>query len=286
MKAEKIPSIRSWLERWIWVYDLFGFIILSNIFKYHLVTGTYFPEWASILSLKSWQSFFVDKGAAPIVGVGIIAIFYLGKSFAKSSIDMLASLFSCDRLPQDIGILSDFAKFTVMLIGNFVIFVFLEAVLIYPFLVCAGFLVLYSFYLFKNSSDRKILKDVLSDPVFYPDPNDPHRTFIERRREVAQQYLFDKPHTAREFIVVIAALLGLASILAQHLDRFPYGNEIAYVALSLGIILNEFIVSRWRGVIGRTFDMINNEQVADDVKRANERRSALAQANRRSPNSD
>jgi len=49
-----------------------------------------------------WIEYFRENGLAPVLGAEIIAIFYLGKAFAKRNVDMLVSLFSSDRVPLGI----------------------------------------------------------------------------------------------------------------------------------------------------------------------------------------
>ena len=61
-----------------------------------------------------------------MVGVAIIAIFYIGKSHAKASVENLVDLFSGDRVPQDIYALKDRRRITAMLIVNFLQFVALD----------------------------------------------------------------------------------------------------------------------------------------------------------------
>src|SRR4051812_33612488 len=88
------PTIRRWLEGWIWIYDLFGFIILSSILKFNTDWSEFFRQWQDLASPSVWIDYFHRNGLAPFLGAEIIAIFYLGKAFAKKNIDMLVSLFS------------------------------------------------------------------------------------------------------------------------------------------------------------------------------------------------
>jgi Ca2+/Na+ antiporter len=275
MSAGAGLTIRSFLERWVWIYDIFGFIILSNIFKYQTRWTYYFPEWDNFLSFGHWKDFFGENGFLPFVGAGIIAIFYLGKSFAKSNIEILVGLFSSDRIPQEISVTRDRKKFVLMLIFNFVTFVLLELVLNIPLVVCLGFLALYVFYLYLNATQRKVIRQVTTDPVFAPSPHDPHRPFIERRRAAAFEYLFKKSHTAREFIVIIASIIGIMMIFAQYVWGLTFGSNAAYALLSGAILLNELLVAQWRGAVGRKFDDINDDQIADDIRRTSQRRHEL-----------
>jgi hypothetical protein len=265
------PSIRRWLEGWIWIYDLFGFIILSSILKYATHWFEFFREWQDLISPSHWAAYFSRNGLSPILGVEIIAIFYLGKAFAKKNVDMLVSLFSSDRVPQVFQ--TDTREYTRLLVLNFAIFVFLEAAIKLPWLASLGFAALSTFYLVWNHIQRDVVPNALNDRVYQTRADDPHARFIERRRQAANAYLFDRHHTFRESIVLIAGIAGLALSIAQHFYDFAYGDTLGYVVLILGVLLNELIVGRWRRALGRELDTIDMDQMDDDIRRAEERKT-------------
>jgi hypothetical protein len=219
-----------------------------------------------------WGSYFRANGLVPIFGVQIIAIFYLGKAFAKKNVDMLAHLFSSDRVPQDSRMLMNNSQFTAMLVGNFLNFVVLVTLINVPWLVSLVLFILYAYYLRYNWLQRRVISQVTGDPAHAIREDDPHRYFIERRRKATIKYLFEKPHTAREMIVVMASLAGLALSVAQRVADFRYGDIASYGVLIGGILLNEFLIGNWRRAVEREFDAIDNDQMDDDIRRANERR--------------
>lgn len=272
----EMQSIKTWLERWVWIYDIFGFIILSNIFKYNTGWSEFFRTWTDLVSTGPWLGYFSINGVTlPILGIEIIALFYLGKAFAKSNIDMLASLFSSDRVPQDIQSLKDRKEFTLMLIVNFAQYVILESVIKTPWLVCVIFLSLSCFYLRFNFLQRKTVRAVIDDPVYNMKEDDPHKQFIERRRLAALNYLFERRHTSREMILFLASSAGLALALLAMFYGLRWGNSVTYALLVVGILLNEITIASWRRAVNKEFDTINAAQIRDDIRRAEARRNDL-----------
>src|SRR5262245_53088480 len=184
------PSIKAWLDRWSWFYDIFGFVILSNILKYNTDWFVVFRRWDDLISWSSWVRYGETAGLAPLVGVAIIAIFYIGKSHAKASVENVADLFSSDRIPQDVYALKDRRRITFMLIVNFLQFVALMCALNYPIVLCLLFLSLFVFYFVSNLMQNKNVVDgFLKDRVFDPWEKDPHLQFIKARRAAAERYL-------------------------------------------------------------------------------------------------
>jgi hypothetical protein len=265
------PSIRRWLESWIWIYDLFGFIILSSILKYFTDWFEFFREWQDLVSPSRWAAYFSRNGLSPLLGVEIIAIFYLGKAFAKKNVDMLVSLFSGDRIPQDFQ--TDTREYTRLLVLNFAIFVFLESSIKLPWLASLGFAALSTFYLVWNRIQRDVVPNALNDPIYATRQDDPHARFIDQRRQAVSAYLFNRRHTLRESIVLVAGILGLGLSIAQRFCGFAYGDTLAYIVLITGVVLNEIIVGGWRRSLGRQLDIIDGDQMDDDMRRAEERRT-------------
>ncbi len=130
------PSIKAWLDRWSWIYDIFGFIILSNILKYNTRWFEVFRTWRDLITASSWEEYRQIAGMAPLIGAAIIGIFYIGKSHAKASVENLVDLFSNDRVPQDIYALKDRRAITLMLVVNFLQFVALMCSINYPIVLC------------------------------------------------------------------------------------------------------------------------------------------------------
>ena len=112
---------------------------------------------------------------------------------------------------------------------------------------------------------------------FDPWEKDPHLQFIKARRAAAEQYL-GRPHLWREMIMVVASAAGLATSVLEFRGALPNGGAIAYVLLIVGVLLNEGIVGYWRRQHTRELDRISAAQVADDNRRAGERRQYLATA--------
>jgi hypothetical protein len=274
----RAPSIKAWLDRWSWLYDIFGFIILSNILKYNTDWFVVFRRWEDLISWRSWVKYAETAGIAPLIGVAIIAIFYIGKSHAKASVENVADLFSSDRIPQDIYALKDRRRITAMLILNFLQFVALMGSINYPVVLCVLFLSLFSFYFVSNVMQRNNVVDgLLRDSVFDPWEQDPHLKFILARRAAAKRYL-GRPHLWREMIMITASATGLATSVLDWRGMLPDGDTVAYVLLLLGVVLNEGIVGVWRRQHTRELEQISAEQVSDDIRRANERRLRLAMA--------
>jgi hypothetical protein len=268
-------SIKAWLDRWSWFYDIFGFVILSNILKYNTDWFAVFRTWEDLVSLGSWEKYAQVAGPAPLIGVAIIAIFYVGKSHAKASVENLVDLFSSGRVPQDIYALKDRRTITVMLVVNFLQFVALMCFMNYPIVLCLLFLSLYIFYFKSNLMQHdNVIDGVLSDPVFEPWEKDPHLPFINARRVAAKRYL-GRPHLWREMIMIVASGAGLATSILHWRDALPDGGAIAYALLLAGIVLNEGILGIWRRAHTRELDGISALQVRDDIRRASERRRSL-----------
>jgi hypothetical protein len=180
------PSIKAWLDRWSWFYDIFGFVILSNILKYNTEWFTVFRRWEDLLSLDSWEKYAEVAGMAPVVGTAIIAIFYIGKSHAKASVENVVDLFSSGFAPQNIYGLKDRGRITAMLLLNFLNFVALMSFINQPIILSLLFLSLYIFYCISNLMQNDNIKRWLRDPVFDPWEKDPHLQFIKARRVAAE----------------------------------------------------------------------------------------------------
>jgi len=269
-------SIKAWLDRWSWFYDIFGFVILSNILKYNTEWFAIFRRWEDLISWSDWVKYAETAGMAPLVGVAIIAIFYIGKSHARESVQNVADLFSCDRIPQDIYALNDRRRITAMLIINFLQFVALMCTINYPIILCVLFLSLYVLYFVSDlMQHNNVVDGFLRDPVFDPWEEDPHLQFINARRAAAKKYL-GRPHLWREMILLVASATGIATSVLDWRGVLPNGGTIAYILLVLGVLLNEGIVGVWRRQHTRELEKISAAQLADDIRRANERRQRLA----------
>jgi hypothetical protein len=114
------------------------------------------------------------------------------------------------------------------------------------------------------SIERTNLKKFLSDPNFFPDPNDPHVEFIERRREVGKWYLLALPHRLKNTAVAIGFLVSF--LLAARMISSPFSDpDIASRLMIIAtVVCNEATVLFWRIERVKRLSRINNDQAVAD----------------------
>jgi len=271
-----IDTILGRFEFYSAIADAFGLLILKQIFEYAIGITNYFKSNKDYYTISAWQAFLEENLFPILAAVAVISVYWLGKGFAKKNISQLPGLFSADRIPRSVNndkIIPSPAAIPGMIVVNFSIFAALVYCCYSPILFAVGIIGLHLFYLYFNRLQRRGIDAALSDARYFPAENR-HKKFTERRRALAIQYLFKRPHTPRECMVILAALVSLALIIWGPSYGIN-GWHWAYILTISAMVLNELIVRQWRKVLDFGLEQANKEQALEDMEDLGENRPSL-----------
>ena len=85
-----------------------------------------------------------------------------------------------------------------------------------------------------------------SDPRYAPRPDEKDYSFILARREVACHFLFDRPHLAKETARVAGCAVAFALSLYGYANNTGQFDALAYIALIMTLVINEWVTVTWR----------------------------------------
>jgi hypothetical protein len=103
------------------------------------------------------------------------------------------------------------------------------------------------------------MDEYLGDETYAPAPGDRDADLIERRRQVAREFLFDRPHLRKEVARILGCAVAFVLALAGRSLHAEVLTVLAYIVLVVTLLANEWVVGRWRSRRDRALDVIRAE---------------------------
>jgi hypothetical protein len=242
--------------------------LFSYLFGY--VTGwkSYIPGAGHRLDFPAWwegaTNFFNENGAAPILGAMAVAVYVLGRNFARYSVEILPLVFTDSRTPTAKHIDTPLGVMR-KIYGQLALLIFMVATCNYLLLFSPALIALHAYYFWFDTAQRRHMGYFFHEPKYSPEDSHPHKGFIEQRRDQVLAYL-SLSHRAREFNVICFAAAAFA-LYVEAPPQVPNPMLVAYIVVIAGMLLNEIIIWVWRNRLKTGLDRITAEQIEADVVR-------------------
>jgi hypothetical protein len=240
----RFDTTERYLKSLDYIASYLGFTAFLTVFVAKVQMSTAFN--GGIFYLENWVTF-VSETALPCL---LLFLFGLIHGFGRQSIRLELSigpkLFPPGRVPDDWGGPKDRVIAFLSVISFLLLFLMLTwfadnikiASLIMFVLACNDWRTRYLI----NSG----IGGYFSLEKYAPRPGDKDYDLILERREVADKFLFKKPHLWKEAGRAVGCGLAFAVSLSGYLRNTTSLDFAAYIILIGTLVLNEVITLRWR----------------------------------------
>jgi len=99
---------------------------------------------------------------------------------------------------------------------------------------------------------------------------DLHKPFIMRRREIAEEYLINRPHIERIGLMIVGFMLAFLAAISEQVIGIKVWKEVPYLIVIFTIIANEVTMVRWRRLRDKALETVDLEQEHADRRRTGE----------------
>jgi hypothetical protein len=245
------------LQLYIVVVDLFSIGIFISIALHEIAFGKYFGTIAEIFSWRLIE-FFHDRGLMVLLFVILMWQLVATRIEVKNYLVIARSLFGV-RKPTEWENVEDRKTLTFRIVGAWCLYLLLAWCIAH----IAVFSIIYGFIFLQNIwgyiTMGKNIRKYFSDPHFLP-RGEINEGLIMRRRVVAEQYLFGKPHVLKESGMAAVCFVAFLSALSGHFLRNEMPDMVPYLLMVTALIGNELIVIKWRRERAIGFEEIDREE--------------------------
>jgi hypothetical protein len=213
------------------------------VFAAKLVSTTFGIQ---ALRASDWFSVLKEIVLPCVLLLVVGAMFFFSRHSVKLELDYGPKLFSARRMPTEWGKPKDrmivFLSVMLYLIFFSILTWFSDNVK-----VAAGILLAVAI---NDWRTRYLIGDgiaaYLADPKYDPPRDDPDYDRIQRRRAVARQFLYGKPHLFKETCKSIGCAVAFALAMTGYWQGTSQYDVPAYVILIVTVVVNEYFSVKWR----------------------------------------
>jgi hypothetical protein len=245
--------------------DLLTIGALIKIFNWNLNVSAYFST--GIFDTRNYLNFIRDHALTLALLAAVLAVYDLSRRCVKTELTIVRQLFSPSRMPHNwtyvVGSREIAALILIYLATYLTIAWFVDDIRI----VAGLFFVIFVVNHRNMSLSQATLRKYLAEPALVPAASDEHREFILRRREVADDYIFKKPHLIKERFAAAGSAVACVMALVGYAFSHNYLVVMATILMIITLALNELIVFRWRQVRKRKLNAIDQDQATSDRER-------------------
>jgi hypothetical protein len=241
---QKVDTTEKYLKTLDYIASYVGFGWFLGVFLAKVQVATAFK--GGIFQIENWISF-IENTALPCV---LIMLFGTVYAFSRHSVrlELLIGpkLFPHGRVPENWGGPTDRVIIFFSVIGFLLLYVLLTwfadniriASFIMLILACNDWRTRYLI--------GKGIGNYFADKDYAPRRGEPDYEIIEKRRKVANKFLFGKPHLPKETGRVAGCGLAFLISMIGYIYSVDWLDFLAYFILIATMIINEVITMRWR----------------------------------------
>jgi hypothetical protein len=234
--------------------------LFVRIVQHKLHLADFFPTISSMASSERLLDFIGANGGSTALSATAIYWLWAWRREYTWQLSTAKSLFPRSRVPRDLSTTVGASLWVLMAIVFNATFLALAWYVDNLVVFAAGITVISIVAAVSEWMTRVNVQKTFSDPRYAPLASDERRVFIQRRREVIEQYYFNRPHTARHALCVGLSCPAVVVALAHSwgVKLVPVG--IAYVAILLVVFGNDALVQSWRVSRNRRLAAIDEEE--------------------------
>ncbi len=245
--------------------------LFSMIFSFKLDVTEYFggsslTEIADASFFSNLGNFLSSQWLLVIFAVFVFAWYLLYKIAVKNETEILVRLYSQFNPPQGWEDLIGQKWVPLLSVGITVAFLGMAWFIDDVTKFCLIMLLLNLMDVRGNNLMRQNLTRHFEDEKYIPHPEDLHKPFIMRRREVARDYWIWKPQIERITIMIFFTLLAFTLASSEDVFGFDSWDWLPYLVIILTIIGNEYVMGKWRTERDNALDLIEEDQTAHEVE--------------------
>jgi hypothetical protein len=165
---------------------------------------------------------------------------------AKQELETARTLFSSARTPTELDLYTNRALFVLQFLGFSGLYIGLLFIsnnaFLSSLLMCLIAAVDFRTRYFINRN----IKTVFSDEAYDSQLDEPDYDLVQKRRAVAESFLFERPHLVKEAVRTVGCGIALAAATYGYLAHTASIISISYVVLICTLLTNEIVTVRWR----------------------------------------
>jgi len=187
-------------------------------------------------------------------------VYHLSRRSVKQELQIADEVFPPPRQPTEWISSRDPVGITLSVIGFFLLYISLALFFADDIhIASAVMMVIASIDYNTRRLINKRMDKYLDDEEYAPAPGDRDADLIERRRQVAREFLFDRPHLRKEAARILGCAVAFVLALAGRSFHAEILTVLAYLVLIATLLANEWLVHRWRRRRDRALDDIRAE---------------------------